>query len=106
MAGKHRRGNRGALPATSRFPAWAKTLISTLVGLPSASSEAGKRWILEVLEAVVAHLQGLWNLQPLDPLEVELQRVRPHLTFVDSGSDIQDDRRKRPRVSYESEGED
>ena len=106
MAGKNRRGNRGALLTASRFPAWAKTLITTLVALPSAGTEAGKRWIIEVLEAVAAHLQGLWNLQPLDPLELDLRRVRLRLESGHPSGDIEDDRRTRPRSPYESEGED
>ena len=76
------------------------------MALPSAGTEAGKRWIIEVLEAVAAHLQGLWNLEPLDPLGLGLRRERLRLESEHPSGDIEDDRRKRPRYPYESEGED
>ena len=107
MAGKHRRGNRGALPATSRFPAWAKALVTTLVSLPCVATEEGKRWVLDVLQAVAVHLQQLWGLPPVEPRETPSRRVCQRRGLGAASGDIEEDRRARAWNSGDrSEGED
>ena len=107
MAGKNRRGDRGALHTASRFPAWAKTLVATLVSLPCVATEEGKRWVLDVLLAVADRLQKLWGLQPVEPLEIQTRRVRQRREVGVASGDIEDDRRARAWNSGDqSEGED
>ena len=83
MAGSGRRGNRAALQTAGRLPPWARSLVVTLKELPGVSTAAGKRWVIEILQAVIVHLQDTWGLSSLESQGADSRRVRPRVAGDD-----------------------
>ena len=77
MAGSGRRGNRAALQTAGRLPPWARSLVVTVKELPGVTTAAGKRWVIEILQAVIVHLQDTWGLSSLESQGADSRRVRP-----------------------------
>ena len=103
MAGSGRRGSRAALQTAGRLPPWARSLVVTIKELPGVSTAAGKRWVIEILQAVIVHLQDTWGLSSLESQGADSRRVRPRVAGDDRRARGFGDERETPYCQGKSE---